>query len=96
MVVGVNKFGDDRAVPPPPFQHDPDVERRRARFLAEWRSSRNRGACEGALKKLETAARGTANLVPPILAALGAKATLGEVCDTMRKVFGVHRPGDHT
>jgi len=34
--------------------------------------------------------------VPPILAALTAKATLGEVCDTMRAVFGVHRPGDHT
>ena len=96
VVVGVNRFGDERPVPPPPFQHDPDVERRRARFLAEWRASRSRGACEGALKKLESAAKGTANLVPPILAALGAKATLGEVCDTMRKVFGVHRPGDHT
>jgi methylmalonyl-CoA mutase N-terminal domain/subunit len=32
--------------------------------------------------------------MPPILAALTAKATLGEVCDTMRRVFGVHRPGD--
>jgi len=96
VVVGVNRFGDDRPVPPPPFQHDPEVERRRARFLADWRASRDRGACEGALKKLDAAARGTANLVPPILAALTAKATLGEVSDTMRKVFGVHRPGDHS
>jgi methylmalonyl-CoA mutase N-terminal domain/subunit len=96
VVVGVNRFGDDRPVPPPPFQHDPEVERRRAAFLAEWRGSRSRGACEGALKKLDAAARGTSNLVPPILAALIAKATLGEVCDTMRNVFGVHRPGDHT
>jgi methylmalonyl-CoA mutase N-terminal domain/subunit len=96
VVVGVNKFGDDRPVPAPPFQHDPEVERRRARFLAEWRDSRSRSACETALKKLDAAARGTANLVPPILAALTAKATLGEVCDTMRRVFGVHRPGDHT
>jgi methylmalonyl-CoA mutase N-terminal domain/subunit len=96
VVVGVNRFGDDRPVPPPPFQHDPEVERRRARFLAEWRASRSRGACEGALRKVEAAARGTANLLPPILAALTAKATLGEVCDRMRRVFGVHRPGDPT
>ena len=65
-------------------------------FLGEWRSSRDAGACDAALRKLESAARGTANLVQPILAALTAKATLGEVCDTMRAVFGVHRPGDPT
>ena len=96
VVVGVNKFGDDRPVPPPPFQHDPEVERRRAQFLSEWRASRATEPCDDALRELESAARGTANLVPPILAALTAKATLGEVCDTMRAVFGVHRPGDHT
>src|SRR5262245_14299941 len=96
VVVGVNRFGDDRPVPPPPFQHDPEVERRRAAFLGEWRSSRDRAACEAALRQLDAGARGTANLVPSILAALTAKATLGEVCDTMRAVFGVHRPGDHT
>jgi methylmalonyl-CoA mutase N-terminal domain/subunit len=50
VVVGVNQFGDDRPVPAPPFQHDPEVERRRSRFLSEWRGSRSRGACEGALK----------------------------------------------
>jgi methylmalonyl-CoA mutase N-terminal domain/subunit len=95
VVVGVNRFGDDRPVPPPPFQHDASVERRRARFLSEWRSSRGAGACAKALRGLETAARGSANLMPPILAALTAKATLGEVCDTMRKVFGVYKPGEH-
>ena len=41
------------------------------------------------------AARGADNLVPPILAAVVARATLGEVCDALRGVFGVHRPGDH-
>jgi methylmalonyl-CoA mutase N-terminal domain/subunit len=95
VVVGVNSFGDDRPVPPPPFQHDPEVERRRAAFLADWRASRDRGACDAALEKLQGGARGTANLVPLILGALTAKATLGEVCDTMRAVFGVHRPGDN-
>ena len=51
-------------------------------------------ACDAALLALDAAARGTTNLVPPILAALKARATLGEVCDTMRSVFGVHRPGE--
>jgi methylmalonyl-CoA mutase, N-terminal domain len=94
VVVGVNRFGDDRPVPPPPFAHDPDVEARRARFLADWRAGRDRAACDAALAKLGAAARGTANLVPPILDALVKHATLGEVCDAMRAVFGVHRPGE--
>ena len=93
-VVGVNRFGDDRPVPPPPFAHDPAVEERRARFLADWRAGRDRVECDAALRALEAAARGTSNLVTPILAALKAHATLGEVCDTMRAVFGVHRPGE--
>ena len=94
VVVGVNKHSDQAPVPPPPFKHDPSVEVRRSEFLADWRASRDRVACDAALLKLDAAARGTANLVPPILAALTARATLGEVCDTMRAVFGVHRPGD--
>jgi methylmalonyl-CoA mutase N-terminal domain/subunit len=94
VVVGVNRFGDDRPVPPPPFAHDAGVERERAAFLADWRASRDRVACDAALGRLDAAARGTANLVRPILEALQAKATLGEVCDTMRAVFGVHRPGE--
>ncbi len=94
VVVGVNRFGDDQPVPAPPFQHDPEVERGRAGFLAEWRATRDRMACDAALLALDAAARGTANLVPPILAALTARATLGEVCDTLRAVFGVHRPGE--
>ncbi|MEY4375168.1 MAG: hypothetical protein RL760_1335, partial [Candidatus Eisenbacteria bacterium] len=94
VVVGVNKFGDQTPIPAPPFSIDPNVERERARFLADWRASRDAVACTLALTQVERAARGTDNLVPPILAALTARATLGEVCDTLRAVFGVHRPGD--
>jgi methylmalonyl-CoA mutase N-terminal domain/subunit len=93
VVVGVNRFGDDQPIPPPPFRHDPGVEEARRGFLADWRASRSAPACESALGALESAARGTANLVPSILAALVARATLGEVCDTLRSVFGTHRPG---
>jgi methylmalonyl-CoA mutase N-terminal domain/subunit len=46
-----------------------------------------------ALARLDRAARGSENLMPPILDALKASATLGEVCDTMRAVFGTYRPG---
>ena len=94
VVVGVNRFSDDQPVPAPPFHHDPEVEQRRAEFLSDWRASRDRVACDAALLKLDAAARGTTNLVPPILTALTSRATLGEVCDSLRAVFGVHRPGD--
>ncbi|MCE9628075.1 MAG: methylmalonyl-CoA mutase, partial [Candidatus Eisenbacteria bacterium] len=67
VVVGVNKFGDNAPIPAPPFSIDPAVERQRAEFLREWRASRDGNACDAALLKLDAAARGTANLVPPIL-----------------------------
>jgi methylmalonyl-CoA mutase N-terminal domain/subunit len=92
IVVGVNRFADEQPAPPP-FQQDPSVERERARFLARWRSERPQKAANAALTKLERDARGTENLMPAILGALQARATLGEVCDTMRDVFGTHRPG---
>jgi methylmalonyl-CoA mutase N-terminal domain/subunit len=94
VVVGVNRYADGEPVPAPPFRHDPNVETARAAFLAEWRAARDRAACDAALARVVTTARGTGNLVPPILEALKARATLGEVCDAMRGVFGVHRPGD--
>ena len=77
----------------PPFQVDPKVERERAAFLAEWRSGRDATRTDAAIARLERVARGTEPLVPPILDALVAGATLGEVCDTMRRIFGEHRPG---
>ena len=94
VVVGVNRFTDDAPVPPPPFTHDPRVETDRAQFLADWRATRDAAAYESALARITATAHGTGNLMPPILAALQAKATLGEVCDAMRAVFGVYRPGE--
>jgi methylmalonyl-CoA mutase N-terminal domain/subunit len=94
VVVGVNRFADDQPVPPPPFAHDPGVEAARAEFLRDWRASRPAAPHAAALAALTAGARGTGNLVPRILAALTARATLGEVCDALRAVFGVHRPGE--
>jgi len=93
VVVGVNRFADENEAPAaPPFKPDPAVERDRAAFLTRWRSQRDAVSCDRALGALARAARGSENLMPHILGALTARATLGEVCDTMRDVFGVHRP----
>ena len=91
VVVGVNRFADGAPAVPPPFRADPGVEPERARFLERWRTERDASAVHRRLARLERAARGRDNLVPGILDALVARATLGEVCDTLRAVFGVHR-----
>ncbi|MBI1799061.1 MAG: methylmalonyl-CoA mutase, partial [Candidatus Eisenbacteria bacterium] len=92
VVVGVNKFADESPAPPP-FKSDPSVEQQRAAFLTAWRSERDARACRDALERLSRDARGTANLIPAILAAIAARATLGEVSDRLREVFGTYRPG---
>ena len=92
VIVGLNRWGGESA-PPPPFRPDARVERERGRFLAAWRRDRPATAARTALARLERAARGSDNLMPHILAALKARATLGEVCDALRAVFGAHQPG---
>jgi len=91
VVVGVNRYIEGESASPT-FQHDPEIERQRARFLAEWRAAREAPAVERALARLQRDAAGTDNLIPAILDALKAKATLGEVCDTLRAVFGSYHP----
>ena len=95
-IVGVNRFAEAAHAPPSPFRPDADVERERATFLAEWRAQRDGVHTRAALARLEQGARGSENLVPLILHALKARATLGEVCDTMRAVFGTYTPGHAT
>ena len=93
VIVGVNRFAEAEPAAAQPFKPDPRVERERAAFLAAWRSQRDAGACKAALARLERGARGTENLMPLILDALTARATLGEVCDSLRSEFGVYKPG---
>jgi methylmalonyl-CoA mutase N-terminal domain/subunit len=93
VVVGVNQFANGEPISPPLFKPDPGVERERAAMLATWREGRDGRACAAARSQLEREARGSANLMPAILEALRAGATLGEVCDTLRGVFGTYRPG---
>jgi methylmalonyl-CoA mutase N-terminal domain/subunit len=96
VVVGVNAFADDgERSGPAAFQLDAKIEKRRARMLAAWRTQRPAAPCRRALARLAETARGDGNLMPPILEALRARATLGEVCDTLRGVFGTYAP-EHT
>jgi methylmalonyl-CoA mutase N-terminal domain/subunit len=70
---------------------DAESERRQAEAVRAVRESRDRAAWQQAIDGLEAAARDGANLVPRVLAAVEARATLGEIADAMRRVFGEHR-----
>ena len=62
--------------------------------MPRLRAERNGDAVARALDDLRRAAAGTENVLPPMKAALGARATVGEVCDAMREVWGVYVPAD--
>jgi methylmalonyl-CoA mutase N-terminal domain/subunit len=70
---------------------DSDVERGQVERLRQMRASRDQAAVESRLEALEQAARGSDNLMPKILAACEAFATVGEISDCLRKVFGEYR-----
>jgi methylmalonyl-CoA mutase N-terminal domain/subunit len=91
VVVGVNQFQDAAAPSTEVFRIDPDIERRQVERVRALRTSRDESGARAAIAGVEAAARGTANLVPVIIAAVEARATLGEVADAMRRVFGEHR-----
>jgi len=92
VVVGVNEFVTDEAPASNLFQVDPRVGEARAARLRALRAARDRDRVLRALDRLEAAARGPLNLMPLILDAVAASATLGEICDRLRAVFGVHHP----
>jgi methylmalonyl-CoA mutase N-terminal domain/subunit len=92
IVVGVNEFVTEESPPARLFQPDPAVAAVLAERLARLRATRDAGAAARALDAIERAARGTENLVPHLLDAVRAHATLGEIADRLRAVFGIHRP----
>jgi methylmalonyl-CoA mutase N-terminal domain/subunit len=92
VIVGVNRF-EEPVERPVQIQHIAEEEvARQAERLRALRAARDAGAVERALAEVEDAARGTTNLLPPMKEALQARATLGEVSDVLRGVFGEHRP----
>ena len=93
VVVGVNRFEETGSAPPPVFRVDPAIEQRQVERVRELRASRDSHAHSARLDELETAARGSANLMPHILASCEAKATVGEISDRLRIVFGEYKEG---
>jgi methylmalonyl-CoA mutase N-terminal domain/subunit len=70
---------------------DPEIERQQVERLRQVRASRDQAEVGARLGALEKAARGADNLMPPILAACEALATVGEISDRLRNVFGEYR-----
>ncbi len=91
IVVGVNRFTDDESVSPPLQRIDPALEREQIERITALRASRDEAAWSTALDRLETVARGTDNIVPAMIDAVKAHATLGEISDRLRDVWGEHR-----
>ena len=91
VIVGVNRFQTEEAVSVPVFRVDPAIERARVEEVRALRTARNAEGWRRALEALEFAARNTDNLMPLILGAAEADATVGEISDTLRRVFGEYR-----
>ena len=94
IVVGVNRYTSSEPRRIDVLEIDPEIERRQIERVRTVRASRDDAACRAALDAVSSAARGTDNLVPVIIAAVQARATVGEISDAMRRVFGEHREID--
>ena len=94
VVVGVNRFASGETTEIDVLQIDPDIERRQIERVQRVRAAREAGEWRAALDAVAAAARGRSNLVPPIIGAVEAHATIGEISDTLRSVFGEHKEID--
>jgi methylmalonyl-CoA mutase N-terminal domain/subunit len=92
VVVGVNRFTIDEEEKYEPLRVDPAIEAGQAARLKALRESRDGAAVEAALADLAKAANGTENVLPSMREALRLRATVGEVCHTLRGVWGVYHP----
>jgi methylmalonyl-CoA mutase N-terminal domain/subunit len=94
VVVGVNSFVVPNDEIYEPLTVDPAIEEQQAKRLAELRGARSSDDVSRALSELSRAAEGTDNVLPPMRAALAARVTVGEVCHTLRDVWGTYVPSD--
>ncbi|MCQ4213522.1 acyl-CoA mutase large subunit family protein [Streptomyces longispororuber] len=94
VVVGVNRFQLDEEEPYEPLRVDPAIEAQQADRLAALRAGRDQEAVDTALAALKKAAEGEDNVLYPMKDALRARATVGEVCNALREVWGTYVPSD--
>ena len=91
VVVGVNRFTVEDSQQVPVLEIDPELEAGQKQRLAVWRAARDADEVSAALSQVEAIAATNANLMDPIKDALKACATVGEISDALRGVFGEHR-----
>ena len=94
VVVGVNRFTVDEEEHYEPLRVDPAIEAEQCARLEKLRASRDQAAVDAALDALRAAARGDDNVLYPMREALRAHATVGEVSDALREVWGTYTPVD--
>jgi methylmalonyl-CoA mutase N-terminal domain/subunit len=94
VVVGVNRYTADEEEPYEALRVDPAIEQAQARVLERLRRGRDQAAVRKHVDAVRSTAEGTGNVLPPIKDALRGGATLGEICDALRDVWGVYRPPD--
>jgi methylmalonyl-CoA mutase N-terminal domain/subunit len=92
IVVGVNKYQEPDAEHVEILRVDEALQQEQVSRLAEVRAARDQAAVKEALEDVRAAAKGTDNLLVPMREALKRMATIGEVCNVLRDVFGVYRP----
>jgi methylmalonyl-CoA mutase N-terminal domain/subunit len=91
VVVGVNRYVQEDEQPLEILRIDPALETKQIERVQATRARRDATAAEAALAELKRAAEGDANLMPPILDAARARVTMGEMCETLREVWGIWR-----
>jgi methylmalonyl-CoA mutase N-terminal domain/subunit len=94
VIVGVNRFTRDRDEAYQPLRLDPAIEQAQAERLADLRAGRDAGEFKRRIDDLRRAAGQPGNLLYPLREALRARATVGEVCDALRDVWGMYKPPD--
>jgi len=94
IIVGLNSFTAEFEPPGDILKVNPAIEEKQRARVARIRSERNTQEAEKSLARVEQVARNSSNLMPPIIDAVLARATLGEISDAMRRVFGEYRPAN--
>src|SRR5215475_1173138 len=94
VVVGVNRFIFEAGASYQPLRVDPAIEAEQAKRLARLRAARDGDEWHRRIDELKRAAAGQENVLVPLRGALAAQATVGEVCDALRDVWGIYRPPD--
>jgi len=90
--VGVNKYRSEVEFVPEILEIDPKIAERQSKNLSKLKNERNSNAVEKSLSELSRTAEGSGNIMPDIFNCVKTKATLGEISDSLRKIFGEYTP----